>query len=213
MGRQTTSWHAAVPGCDRQSDHGCDNSRERLHSGPQAWGRGYTGRSEVYGVGPVPDMTLEQLAEYAAARGAALGDNPVGTLHEYMGAGLLRPKPGQGRGRELFDESHLAVIWLVDGDLAAGYTLEQIRDRMASNVYLSEQGLAFIRKHRSPTVPGDAFVPGRALTRAEMAVISMTLLDAGLDASEARRMLESMFVLETGEPAFHRRAGHGEGDA
>ena len=105
----------------------------------------------------MPDMTLEELAEYAAARGAALGDTPVRTLQEYVGCGILRPKPGQGQDRELFDESHLSVILLVQEDLAAGYTLEQIRARMKSPVYLSDQGLEFVRKHKSSSVPDDAF--------------------------------------------------------
>ena len=177
---------------------------------PLPCARGYTERSEVYGVGPLPDITLEELSEYAVARGAALGDNPVRTLQEYVACGILRPKPGQGQDRELFDESHLSVILLVQEDLAAGYTLEQIRARMKSPVYLSGPGLEFVRKHKSSSVPDDAFLPGRPLTRGEMAVISVMLLDAGLDASEAQRLFESMFLLETGEPAFHR---HSQGDA
>ena len=117
---------------------------------------GYTERSEVYGVGPVPDMTLEELAEYAAARGAALGDTPVRTLQEYVACGILRPKPGQRQDCELFDESHLSVILLVQEDLAAGYTLEQIRARMKSPVYLSTKdwnSFGSTSRHPYPTMP------------------------------------------------------------
>ena len=154
-------------------------------------------------MGPLLNMTLAELSEYAVAHGAALGDDPVRTLQEYVACGILRPKPGQA----LFDESHLAVILLVQEDLAAGYTLEQIRARMKSPIYLSDAGLEFVRKHKSSSGPDDAFPRGRPLTRAEMAVIAVMLLDAGLDASEAQRLFESMFVLGTGEPAFHLSQG------
>jgi len=148
-------------------------------------------------------VTIEDLAARAIAKGARLGDDPASTIREYVARGVLRPAPSAGpeAGAATFDDSHVWTILLIGEDLKAGYTLDQVRERMGSNVYLSERGLSFVRSHRGAPVPEDAFVPGRALTRGEMAVILHWLIESVPDPNEVRRLLGSMLVLDTGEPA------------
>jgi DNA-binding transcriptional MerR regulator len=154
----------------------------------------------------VMQMTTQELAEEAAARGFSLGKNPVRTIRYYTSIGLLRRPDVQSVGkarRSRYTSDHLAALAMIDWYKARGHSLSEIKGLLGQPLYWSEAALDFMRPIiEAKSFPQSAFRQGVPVTREGMAVFLVEAMEAMSEGHITWDLLESAFLDRDGRPGI-----------
>lgn len=146
-------------------------------------------------------LTAGELADLAVECGIHLGKNPRRTILYYKSMDLLRPEivqEGSAR-RAYYSKNHLVILRVINEmKNNKGQTLEEIRQALRDQVFLSDYGRAFIEKYRIE-IPDNVFQLGEPLNYAETAFLISKAISI-MPPEETLRFLSKAVVRSHGQP-------------